>query len=191
MNTKKTSIKEENIKYLFVDAETDGLYGKFVSIAMVVADHAGNELEHIYIGLSNPEKHIKENWVRENVLPILGEYEEYEDEHSLLEAAWSFWRAYAPNSYIIADVMHPVESRLFTLCVEQDVEHRVFQGPFPMLDLASMLYTVGINPLEAREKMVQPLDEGKQHSALYDARMAMAIWKKYILPNLQNDQRKK
>ena len=60
-----------------------------------------------------------------------------------------------------------------------------------MLDLASMLYALGINPLEAREKLVQPLDEGKQHNALYDARMAMAIWKKYILPNLQNDQRKK
>ena len=181
----------ENNKYLFVDAETDGLYGKFISIAMVVADHVGNELEHIYIGLSNPENHIKEKWVRENVLPTLDEYEEYEDEHSLLEAAWSFWRVHASDSYVFTDVMHPVESRLFTRCVEQDIENRVFQGPFPMLDLASMLYALGINPLEAREKLVQPLDEGKQHNALYDARMAMAIWKKYILPNLQNDQRKK
>ena len=181
----------ENNKYLFVDAETDGLYGKFISIAMVVADHAGNELEHIYVGLSNPEKHIKEKWVLENVLPILGKYEEYDDEHSLLEAAWSFWRANAQNSYVIADVMYPVESRLFAMCVEQDVEERIFQGPFPMLDLASMLYTVGINPLEAREKLAKPLDNGMQHNALYDARMAMAIWKKYILPNLQNDQRKK
>ena len=179
----------ENNKYLFVDAETDGLYGKFISIAMVVADHAGNELEHIYVGLSNPEKHIKEKWVLENVLPILGKYEEYDDEHSLLEAAWSFWRANAQNSYVIADVMHPVESRLFTMCVEQEVEGRIFQGPFPMLDLSSMLYTVGINPLEAREKLAKPLDKGMQHNALYDARMAMAIWKKYIFPKLQNNQR--
>ncbi len=179
----------ENNKYLFVDAETDGLYGKFISIAMVVADHAGNELEHIYIGLSNPGKHIKENWVRENVLPILGEYEEYEDEHSLLEAAWSFWRAHAQNSYIIVDVMHPVESRLFTRCVEHNIEERIFQGPFPMLDLSSMLYAIGINPLEAREKLAKPLDKGMQHNALYDARMAMTIWKKYIFPNLQKNRR--
>lgn len=181
--------KQGKSKYIFLDAETDGLYGKFISIAMVVADHAGNELEHIYVGLSNPEKHIKEKWVLENVLPILGKYEEYDDEHSLLEAAWSFWRANAQNSYVIADVMHPVESRLFAMCVEQDVEERIFQGPFPMLDLSSMLYTVGINPLEAREKLAKPLDNGMQHNALYDARMAMAIWKKYILPNLQNNQR--
>ncbi|ORU00262.1 hypothetical protein D081_1356 [Anaerovibrio sp. JC8] len=174
------------MNYIFLDAETDGLYGPFVSVAMVLTDADGNELEKQYIGLSEPEKHIRTEWVRENVLPIMGEYEKYDDEHSLLEAVWSFWRTHAQNAYIIIDVMHPVESRLMSKCVSSNIEERLFQGPFPMLDISSMLYVIGIDPLKAREELVNPLENGMQHNALYDARTTLAIWKKYILPRLRN-----
>lgn len=32
----------------FVDAEMDGLYGTFLSIAVIVTDYEGNELERHY-----------------------------------------------------------------------------------------------------------------------------------------------
>ena len=175
---------EDKTMYLFIDAETDGLYGEFISIAMVATDSIGNELAYSYMGVSNPEKHIKDQWVRENVLPILGEYEEYEDEHSLLEAFWSFWRAHASDAYVITDVMHPVESRLFTSCVMHDVKERSFQGPFPILDLSSMLYAIGLDPLMPRKSLYPNSDvEGELHNALYDARLMAAIWKKIVLPH--------
>lgn len=180
---------EEETNYLFVDAETDGLYGRFISIAMVYADSSGNELEHCYIGLKDPKKHITDNWVSENVLPLMGEYDSVEDEQSLLENAWLFWRAHAHNTYVITDVMYPVESRLFSQCVAFDMFNRNVQAPFPILDLSSMLYSIGINPLEERGKMIQSLDKSGKHNALYDARQTLAVWKKYILPKLQNVKR--
>lgn len=174
----------ENKGYLFVDAETDGLYGKFISIAMVLTDSLGKELEYRYMGIGNPEQHIKSEWVKENVLPVLGQYEEFPDEESLLEACWQFWRKHADNTYVVADVIHPIESRLFTHCVKCDEENRMFQGPYPLLDLSSMLYVAGIDPLVARESLCGDSEnKGNLHNALYDARLTASIWKEYILPH--------
>lgn len=32
-------------KFLFIDAETDGLYGSFLTVGLVVTDDAGNMIE--------------------------------------------------------------------------------------------------------------------------------------------------
>jgi hypothetical protein len=34
------------MNYFFVDAETDGLYGSFLSVAVLITDNTGKELEH-------------------------------------------------------------------------------------------------------------------------------------------------
>lgn len=172
---------EDKALYLFVDAETNGLYGTFLSVAMILTDSEGNKLESCYVGRKEPEKLVTNSWVRENVLPYMGTYEEYDNEESLLERAWSFWKKHAENTYVITDIMHPIESRLFSLCVISDKASREFQGPFPMLDLSSMLYAIGIDPLKAREELAEPEEKGRIHNALYDAAMTLAVWKKYIL----------
>ena len=35
----------------FIDAETDGLYGAFISVAIVVLDPECNEIERHYLGI--------------------------------------------------------------------------------------------------------------------------------------------
>ena len=59
----------------FVDAETDGLYGGFLSIAVLVTDHYGEEADHFYAAVEAPQ--VRSAWVREHVLPRLAYAEEF------------------------------------------------------------------------------------------------------------------
>ena len=81
-------------KFLFIDAETDGLYGSFLTVGLVVTDDAGNMIEKAYYGIKKENMMISDVWTRENVFPVLGDYEACEDEAELLEKVWAFWMKY-------------------------------------------------------------------------------------------------
>ena len=76
-------------KILFIDAETDGLYGSFLTVGLVVTDDAGNMIEKAYYGIKKENMMISDVWTRENVFPVLGDYEACEDEAELLEKVMS------------------------------------------------------------------------------------------------------
>ena len=164
-------------KLVFVDAETDGLYGMFLSVAMVVTDSKGKEiLDSLYIGLRNVEKLATEPWVRENVFGKMGNYESCDDETELLERAWSFWMKYAETSYAVADVQYPVEARLFRKCVEKKPKERQWNAPFPLLDLSTVLFWEGYDPLINRLELQKEIDKTEVHNALIDAKVTASVW---------------
>ena len=53
-------------KFLFIDAETDGLYGSFLTVGLVVTDDAGNMIEKAYYGIKKENMMISDVWTREN-----------------------------------------------------------------------------------------------------------------------------
>ncbi len=164
---------------IFIDAESDGLYGNFISVAMLVADQNGNELKHFYFGLKKELLNdIKTQWVTENVLPIMGEYKECDSEKDMLQKVWNVWLKYRENAYMIADVAYPVETRLIRECVALSNDAEVFFAPFPLLDLSSMLYAKGINPLVSRYEFLDLKNNDKQHNALEDVKISLEVWKK-------------
>ena len=168
-------------KLVFVDAETDGLYGRFLSVAMIVTDREGkNIIDELYIGLGNVEKLVKEPWVLENVAGKMGAYEVCENEEELLNKTWDFWMKYEESSYAVADVQYPVEARLFQKCVEQDLEKRQWKAPFPLLDLSTILYWEGQDPLEDRTKLQTKYNNLEVHNALNDVKMAAFIWESLL-----------
>ena len=57
------------MKKFFVDAESDGLYGAFLSIAAMVTDDAGAELDRFYASVNISCEQIHSEWVKENVYP--------------------------------------------------------------------------------------------------------------------------
>lgn len=163
--------------YMFVDAETDGLYGKFLSIAAICCNESGEEQNQFYHRLDVTQEDVEDGWVKEQVLPILNHGVLHASEEQLLCAFWDFYESIMPD-YVITDVMYPVEARLFERCVLFDEAQRKWKAPFPMLDLSNMLYVQGIDPLIDREKLVDCSDLQK-HNALDDVRMSIRIWKKY------------
>lgn len=167
-----------NKSLFFIDAETDGLYGSIISVAMLVADSNGNEIERLYIGIKKENLNLSNEWVKENVLPILGDYDEYENEEQILECVWSFWLKHRDNCYCIGDVTYPVECRIFEKCVSKDIENRKELAPFPLMDLSSMLYAKGIEPLTDRNEL--SCFTNLIHNAMADVENSLEIWRKYI-----------
>ena len=169
-------------KFLFIDAETDGLYGSFLTVGVVVTDALGNIIQKAYYGIKKENMVINDAWTKENVFPILSDYEACEDEDELLDKVWAIWMKYREEAYAVADVMYPVESRLFMKCVMKNETERKYQGPFPMLDLSSMLMAAGYDPLADRTQFLKnDKDEKQIHNALFDAEMIMEIWFKLNL----------
>ncbi len=165
----------------FIDAETDGLYGPLISVGVVVTDHLCREIERAYYGIDKEKLEVHDPWVKENVLPILGDYVNVSDEKELLAKVWELWDKYRENAYAVADVGYPVEMGLFSKAVKADPDDRKFKGPFPLLDISSILLTKGIDPLTDRKSLIKITSEDKQHNALFDVEMSIELWKKYIL----------
>ena len=166
----------------FVDAETDGLYGGFLSIAVLVTDHYGEEADHFYAAVEAPQ--VRSAWVREHVLPRLAYAEEFvPNEQALLERFWHLWIQAREGAVRIADVAYPVEARLFAKCVEAELPQREFLGPFPIYDLATLLAARGID-FDTDRRRLSGLDL-RQHDAMDDVRMMAAIWNR-----LQSEERK-
>lgn len=147
-----------------------------MTVASIVIDETGKEIDSLYIGRKIDKEEIKTRWVKENVIPVLGNYEQVETEEELLDYFWSFWMKYKEKTYCIADVPFPVETRLFSECVETDREQRQWEAPYPLLDLSSMLYLSGIDPLKARGDLNS--EKREEHNALNDVRNSLEIWKR-------------
>ncbi len=164
-------------KLFFVDAESDGLYGKFLSVAAVVVDNDENEIDRYYGAVRTKPEEISTEWVSENVYPYLDEAEMFfSDERSLLESFWTFWLKYRENADCVAYVPYPVESRLFSSCVEQNPEERQFLAPFPIYDLATLLEIRGVG-FDCDMQTMSGLDLCS-HSAINDVYMMIAAWRK-------------
>lgn len=173
-----------NKNLCFIDAESDGLYGTFLTVAAVVISPQGKELDRIYSGIAKENMQVKTPWVVQNVLPVLGEYTPCNTEAELLERTWQFWQKHADTAYAVADVISPVEARLFAACVQADPAARAFAAPFPLLDLSSMLYAKGIEPLADRLALASHTPDAPLHNALFDVELAISIYKQYIAPSL-------
>lgn len=163
----------------FVDAETDGLYGRFLSIAAMVTDAAGRELDRFYAAIPVAEQELQSPWVKEHVFPLLSKADTImESEDALLEAFWAFWMKHRETAVCIAYVPYPVESRLFLRCVMADAARREFLAPFPLYDLATLLTAKGLDPngsLQALSGLDLP-----SHDALSDVIMTAAVWFKLM-----------
>ncbi len=167
------------MKRFFVDAESDGLYGAFLSIAAIVMDKNGEELDRFYASLNVSPEQITSEWVKENVYPSLKNAEIFfAAEGEMLEAFWTFWMKHREDSICIAHVQYPVEARLFMRCVMENATERAFLGPFPLYDLSTLLMAKGFS-FDADMQALSGLNL-KAHDAMNDVRMMSAVWNKLV-----------
>lgn len=162
----------------YVDAETDGLYGSFLSVAALVTDEDGNEMERFYMSVDADIKALSTPWLTTNILPHLSNaYERCDSEKALLDAFWEFWLKHRENAICIAYVQYPVEARLFSRCVEKDRNARAFLAPFPLYDLSTLLLARGY-PFDADLPSLVNDEPLTEHDAMDDVLMMAKAWKK-------------
>jgi hypothetical protein len=162
-----------------LDCETNGLRGQAFAAAAVAVDGAGREVDQ-WIGRC-PVDGPTDPWVAEHVLPAIADVPVNCGSYQELLAAWRDWYGQydCGATQVVGHVVWPVEARFLL-----DAHVEPFTGPYPLLDVASMLDVCGWDPLSVDDYLAAnklPLPEGSPHHPLYDARAAAAVYR-HLLP---------
>lgn len=170
-------------KTLSIDAESNGLWGQAFSVAGIVYDEHGREIDR-FVGRCPIEEEVSQ-WVQENVLPQMTQIaEDYASYHDLLQAFFA-WRAPYKEEKV-QELVHmgcPVEARLYldahTMGIIGD-----WDGPYPLLDVAAIpeigdsvdsynaIHGISPNPNEFT---------GGTHNPLYDSAAAYAAYRHWLI----------
>jgi hypothetical protein len=166
------------MKIFSLDAEVDGLYGRAFAIAVTVRQD-GCELASFQGRVADAA--VSDTWVRDNVLPALGNMAiTHSSSQELEEAFWEFWLSQKENAVVIAHCGSPVESGLFRRCVERAPAERIWSGPFPLHEVGTLLLALGEDPASVdgyvrKYGLVVPFS-GVSHHPMYDAVVAAVVW---------------
>lgn len=157
------------------DVESVGLHGDGFAVGAVVLDlDTGERLEEMYAGYvpSLDLCQVNDKWVAENVIPALPE-PTAEDNTEVQAVFWKFWRGWADQgAMLLADCAWPVEANFLSECLGLDWPYTEWQGPYPLLDLSSVLFAYGKNPIGSFDR--RP-DELPAHNPLNDARQSARV----------------
>lgn len=141
--------------FMVFDVESVGLHGDAFAVAWFVVDRGGKRLGSACYWCDadqvegDPEGR---KWVAENVrVPGIGHV------RSAYEVRSRFWDAWEETKRVggvlVADCAWPVEARFLIACVEDDIEARRWEGPYPLHDLASIRLAAGLDPLAYEERL--------------------------------------
>ena len=129
------------------------------------------------------EPGVTDAWTKENCLPFLADIPSCESRAALRRHFWCFYMQYREECVIVADTPYPVEAKLLRSCVEENLEERKSQGPYPLIDVASVLFACGVDPDVNR--LAFSGWNGKRHHPLDDAVASVLC----LLKAMKNNQR--
>lgn len=161
-------------RYVVIDVESVGLHGQAFAWGAVVIDGEGRELlcagescdPHMVEGTPDGrawvEKHVPR--LQRNVV----------SPRAMRDAFWAFWREQSETAAaILADVPWPVEANFLSACVADEPEKRAWDGPYPLLDIASVRLAAGLSPLEVCQRLE---NERPAHNPICDARQSARLF---------------
>ena len=166
-------------KIISLDAETNGLWGQPFSVAFIVYNTEGVELDRATFrcpieGDVNP-------WVAENVIPQMGDialtHSSYE---GMLKAIGQWWLSNKEGSSALWHMGHIVETHLYREL------HRVgaigdWDAPYTPIELSVLLESAGypadsVDGYVAKKGLSLPNFKGGTHNPLYDAAAAASVY---------------
>lgn len=159
-------------RLISIDAECNGLAGRAFAVAMTLSDSTG-ELDHVVYRCPIGDVTVNP-WVADNVLPVITDAPETHANYPYLladlEEKIAGWGG--RDTRMIAHVAWPVEARLL---LDVYSGEGVWDGPYPLVDVSSVLLARGHDPLSVDDYLRThdiPLPPGSPHHPLYDARAA-------------------
>lgn len=170
---------KDDSRILTIDAEANGLAGEVFCVAMNVTtalDGPVRELDSVVVRC--PIKGPVEPWVQENVMPAIADVKVDCQNYGELLAKVAGWHRQwsALGVRTLTHVPWPVEARLFTDLYRG---HDIWDGPYPLLDVAPLLLAAGHDPTSVDGFLgssgIAP-PEGAPHHPLYDVRATAAAW---------------
>ena len=164
-------------RFLVIDVESVGLHGEGFAVGWVEIDRAG-VVHGEGRAWCEPSKAVDHDdpdgraWVAANV-PRPSGIQPLADTRSVRDAFWKVWQeAKARGVLLAADCCWPVESRFLAACVGDDPHSRRWAGPYPLIDVSSVILTAGLDPSATFPRRE---DELPQHDPLTDARQSARL----------------
>ena len=163
--------------YFSFDVESVGLFGPPFAVGWVVVDELNAEYEAGLLVLPMPQvDQVAEDWLRKNVLPHLPQPHfnngYLEDFPVLARRFWQAWtdakRTY-PGITMVTDCPFPVEAN-FLMKIARELELPMEASPYPVLDVASILFGRGFDPVGFYGRLSNELPA---HHPVNDARQSV------------------
>jgi hypothetical protein len=172
------------MKLLSFDVESNGLHGEAFAVGAVLVDAKGEVTEEFQARCPLPGK--IDPWVVEHVLPPMKDMPQtHHDEPSMRADFWKWYlAAKAKADYVLACNPYPVEARFLIACQNDDMKHRYFEHPFPLLDLGTLYVKAGVRTGEQRDALVAEASAGEQnleHHPHFDAWVAARVALKLLV----------
>lgn len=173
--------KGHEVRFMVFDVESVGLHGEGFAVGYVVVDTNSNKPSQ-FIGerlLVCPPTYATGNdggrkWIAGNVPDMPLNCSTPRDVRTQFWAHWELWRE--QGARLLADCAWPVEARFLAQCVDDD-SARTLGGPYPLLDLSSILLAYGMDPTTV---FYREPDELPPHNPLNDARQSARLLLEHI-----------
>ncbi len=173
----------KDMKFMIFDVESIGLHGEAWAVGWVLMDSEGEITEEhlVYcdpsLARGRPENY---QWVLDNChwrgyKDYCDNSEKVDDPGEVCSVFWECWLEAQNNGFhLLADVAWPVEARFLIACIDMYPNLREWKGPFPLLDLSSIV-TAQSNVQLERPSSCMPV-----HNPLADARFSALELTKYL-----------
>lgn len=160
--------------YMVFDVESIGLHGEGFSVGWCVISEDGKPIASAQYACE-PERAQgsaeDREWIGENV-PRPGQGYNCSSPRGVRDEFWRAWEfANKQGFYLAADVAWPVEARFLSACIADDPA-RNWKGPYPLIDISSVRFAAGLDPLATVERLPNELPV---HDPLADARQSARL----------------
>jgi hypothetical protein len=154
------------------DVESIGLHGDAFAVGYVVVDK--DRIVHDEQMFSCPRElcdgQISDlKWVNENIPPLEISHTTLIEMRNAFWEKWKYWKS--KGALLVTDCGWPVESNFLSACIKDNLD-RAWEGPLPMLDISSLLFMTGKDPIATRKRLS---DELPIHNPLSDAKQSIRI----------------
>ena len=158
--------------YFVFDCESVGLHGETFAVGWIVIDEAGQQIASAsyaclpYLARGNDEGRA---WLAQH-LPDLN-YNCRDPKHVREEFCFAWRFARGKGTLLVADCPWPVEARFLATCVDEGLL-TAEEGPYPLLDVASVRLAAGLDPLAEAPRL---LTEVPPHDPRIDAKQSARL----------------
>lgn len=167
-----TRLLGHGIPAMVFDVESIGLHGDGYAVGYVVIQD-GKEVESGMFACPASKANGADSdrlWVYENIPQIAPDSP---DPLAVRENFWCRWMEWkAKGALLAADCAWPVEARFLAACVDASPDERRFSGPYPLVEISSVMMAVGQDPMKthARRESEMPV-----HNPVADARQSARL----------------
>lgn len=157
--------------FMIMDVESIGLYGEAFAVGYIMLDA---ELKEFAEGIfcCDPKLAIgcihDYAWIEKNVPKLEINCLSPRD---VRQRFWEDWVYYKnQGALLFADCSYPVETNFLAQCVKDN--NKLNNSPYPLYDIASMLFSAGYDPIANYERRE---DELPKHDPVKDARQSSRL----------------